>query len=291
MSSSDAVNVDQAGDPVSEPKSEVIDQTAEVNQAPVVQEVPNQAPPVVSDQAAAATEQAPPVVVSESTAAPAATEQAPAAPVVSVPEEAITAMYETIIAIAKWFNNVDPKEVFNALTAKGVPDFEELKKAFTTQILVNVEKQRIALLLLKTDGSDLGKTTFDEFLKLAPTPAPAPVAAHDETAVAAAVSEQSASSAPAPAPVAATPANVSDAAAVTPAPAVSAESEQSASPAPVANVSDATPVAANVSDATPVAATPADEIKAGGGSKKKRSQTKRKNGHRHHISRNRKARA
>ncbi len=276
MSSSDAVNGDQAGAPVSEPKSEVIDQTAEVNQAP----------------AAAATEQAPnqapPVVVSESTAAP-------AAPVVSVPEEAITAMYETIIAIAKLFNNVDPKEVFNALTSKGVPDFEELKKAFTTQILVDAEKQRIALLLLKTDGSDLGNPTFAKFLKLVPTPAPAPVAPD--------VSEQSASSAPAPAPVAATPANVSDAAAVTPAPAVSAESEQSASPAPVANVSDdaaVTPAAAIESagskpdesiDSNASAPAPAPAPNLSGGSKKKRSQTKRKNGHHHHISRNRKARA
>ena len=278
MSSSDAVNVDQAVAPVSEPKSEVIVQTAEVNQAP----------------AAAATEQAPVVQEVPNQALPAATEQAP--PVV-VSEEAITAMYETIIAIAKFFHDVDPKEVFNALTAKGVPDFEELKKAFTTQILVNAEKQRIVLLLLKTDGSDLGKTTFDEFLKLAPTPAPAtPVAAHDENAVAAAVSEQSASSASAPAPVAATPANVSDAA-VTPVAAIeSAVSSDDAAvtPAPVA----ATPAESNPDEsidsnasAPAPAPAPAPNTDAVGGSKKKRSQTKRKNGHHHHISRNRKARA
>jgi len=249
MSSSDAVNGDQAGAPVSEPKSEVIDQTAEVNQAPAAAAT-EQAP------AAAATEQAPnqapPVVVSESTAAP-------AAPVVSVPEEAITAMYETIIAIAKLFNNVDPKEVFNALTSKGVPDFEELKKAFTTQILVDAEKQRIALLLLKTDGSDLGNPTFAKFLKLVPTPAPAPVAPD--------VSEQSAS----PAPVA----NVSDDAAVTPAAAI-----ESAGSKPDESI-----------DSNASAPAPAPAPNLSGGSKKKRSQTKRKNGHHHHISRNRKARA
>jgi hypothetical protein len=267
MSSSDAVNVDQPP-VVPEPKSEVIDQTAEVNQA-----------------------------------LPAATEQAPAAPVVSVPEEAITAMYETIIAIAKLFNNVDPKEVFNALTAKGVPDFEELKKAFTTQTIVDAKKQRIVLLLLKTDGSDLGNTTFAEFLKLA---APATPVAPDV------VSEQSSSSASAP--------DVSEQPSASSAPAanVSDATPVAATPAPAANVSDATPApAANVSDATPApvaaipaesntdesidsdasapapapAPTPAPASNPGGGSKKKRSQTKRKNGHHHHISRNRKARA
>ena len=225
-------------------------------QAPVVvPDVPEPVPEVITDQKDL-------VVVSESTAAP----------VVSVPKEAITAMYETIIAIADWFH-VDPKEVFNALTAKGVPIFEELKKAFTTQILVNAEKQRIVLLLLKTDGSDLGKTTFDEFLKLAPTPAPAtPVAAHDENAVAPDVSEQSASPAPA--------ANVSDDAAVTPAPAPVAAS---------AAESQSKPDEGITANETPNASNPAPN--PGGGSKKKRSQTKRKNGHRHHISRNRKARA
>ena len=274
MSSSDAVNVDQAVAPVSEPKSEVIVQTAEVNQAP----------------AAAATEQAPnqapPVVVSESTAAP-------AAPVVSVPEEAITAMYQTIIAIAKFFHDVDPKDAFNALTAKGVPNFEDLKKAFTTQILVDAEKQRIAVLLLKTDGSDLGKTTFDKFIKLAPTPAPAPVAAHDENAVAPDVSEPSASSASAPDVSEQSASSASSApaanAAVTPAPvAAAAAAAPTLTPASAAE-SQSKPDESIASDAAPAPA-PASPNPSGG-SKKKRSQTKRKNGHHHHISRNRKARA
>lgn len=245
------------------------------DQAPVVQEAPNQAPPAATEQA--------PVVVSESTAAP----------VVSVPEEAITAMYQTIIAIAKFFHDVDPKDAFNALTAKGVPNFEDLKKAFTRQILVDAEKQRIAVLLLKTDGSDLGKTTFDKFLKLAPTPAPAPVAAHDENAVAPDVSEPSASSASAPDVSEQSASSASSApaanAAVTPAPvAAAAAAAPTLTPASAAE-SQSKPDESIASDAAPAPA-PASPNPSGG-SKKKRSQTKRKNGHHHHISRNRKARA
>ncbi len=285
MSSSTEQAPKQAPPVVSEPAPPVVsdqDQTSDPNQAPPVA---TEQAAVATDQAAVATEQAP-VVVSESTAAP-------AAPVVSVPEEAITAMYETIIEIAKLFNNVDPKDAFNALTAKGVPNFEDLKKAFTTQILVDAEKQRIAVLLLKTDGSDLGKTTFDKFLKLAPTPAPAPVAAHDENAVAPDVSEPSASSASAPDVSEQSASSASSApaanAAVTPAPvAAAAAAAPTLTPASAAE-SQSKPDESIASDAAPAPA-PASPNPSGG-SKKKRSQTKRKNGHHHHISRNRKARA